>query len=102
MTTVAMTPAAVEVPERRSIIARITQNRWFEPFAVTVVLIFGFFGIPYLFDSFWVANFTQMAVFSIVASSACTPRCGASTPSHPARGGTNCSRPAAGSRYTSR
>jgi branched-chain amino acid transport system permease protein len=70
MTTVAMPTETIEVPEKRSIIARITQNRWFEPFAVTAVLIFGFFGIPYFFDSFWVANFTQMAVFSVVASSA--------------------------------
>ena len=61
---------AEEIVEKRSIVARITQNRWFEPFAVTAVLTFGFFGIPALFDSFWVANFTQMAVFSIVAASA--------------------------------
>ncbi len=70
MTAVAAPSRAPEETEKRSIVARITQTRWFEPFAVAAVLTFGFFGIPALFDSFWVANFTQMAVFSIVAASA--------------------------------
>jgi branched-chain amino acid transport system permease protein len=45
-------------------------NRLFEPIAVVAVGVFALFGIPGLLDSFWIANFTQMAVYSIVAGSA--------------------------------
>jgi len=45
-------------------------NRLFEPIVVVIVLLLALFAIPGFFDSFWVANFTQMAVYSIVAASA--------------------------------
>jgi branched-chain amino acid transport system permease protein len=66
MTTVATAPEAPQPPA----LARVMSNRLFEPIAVLVVLVFALFGIPWFFDSFWIANFTQMAVFSIVAASA--------------------------------
>jgi branched-chain amino acid transport system permease protein len=71
MTAVATPPTGtvVDTPKVPAI-ARLTRNRLFEPIAVVVVLVFALFGIPGLFDAFWVANFTQMAVFSVVAASA--------------------------------
>ena len=57
-------------PARPPALARVMSNPWFEPVAVVVVLLVGLVVIPAAFDSFWVANFTQMAVFSIVAASA--------------------------------
>lgn len=71
MTTVA-TSAAASTPAlpRPSPLARLASNKLFEPIAVVVVLIVALFAIPGFFDAFWVANFTQMAVFSIVAASA--------------------------------
>ena len=64
MTAVAMPAETSSCPRSARSLHVSRRIRWFEPFAVTVVLIFGFFGIPGFFDSFWVANFTQMAVFS--------------------------------------
>jgi branched-chain amino acid transport system permease protein len=63
-------PAAPAVAEKQSAVARLLSNPYFEPVAVVVVMIIGLFVIPGLLDSFWVANFTQMAVFAIVAASA--------------------------------
>jgi hypothetical protein len=70
MTAVA-TPAvtSAEAPPQRAI-ARVTKSRWFSPAAAVAVFAFAVFFIPAYFDSFWVANFTQMAVFSILAASA--------------------------------
>ena len=69
--TAVVTPAEATVgPPKRSPIAVVTSNRLFEPIAVVIVVVFALFGIPFFFDAFWVANFTQMAVFSIVAASA--------------------------------
>jgi branched-chain amino acid transport system permease protein len=70
MTTVAATPAAAVTAPKVPLIAKVFGNRYFEPIAVVAVLLFGLFGVPGLFDPFWIANFTQMAVFSIVAASA--------------------------------
>jgi branched-chain amino acid transport system permease protein len=70
MTTVA-TSAAVSAPEAKvPVVARVLSNRLFEPMAVVVVLLVGLFVIPAFLGSFWIANFTQMAVFAIVCASA--------------------------------
>lgn len=66
MTAVVSAPVTPAKPA----IARVMSNRLFEPTAVVVALLIGLFVIPGFFDSFWVANFTQMAVYSIVAASA--------------------------------
>jgi branched-chain amino acid transport system permease protein len=70
MTAVATSAAtSAEAPPARAI-TRVTKSRWFSPGAAVVVFLFAVFFIPAYFDSFWVANFTQMAVFSILAASA--------------------------------
>ncbi|MEY2444258.1 MAG: branched-chain amino acid transport system permease protein, partial [Ilumatobacteraceae bacterium] len=51
-------------------ISRVLSNRLFEPIIVVAVLLVALFLVPSFFDSFWIANFTQMAVYSIVAASA--------------------------------
>src|SRR5258708_195589 len=66
MPAVASPPVAPAKPA----IARVMSNRLFEPIAVVIVLMLGLFAIPDFFDSFWIANFTQMGVYSIVAASA--------------------------------
>jgi branched-chain amino acid transport system permease protein len=70
MSTLATTAESSSTTSRPPTIARVTSNRLFEPTAVVVVLLVALFAIPGFLDSFWVANFTQMAVFSIVAASA--------------------------------
>jgi branched-chain amino acid transport system permease protein len=54
----------------KNVLGRVVSNRWFEPCAVVFVLLFALFAIPAWFDPFWVANFTQMALFSALAASA--------------------------------
>ncbi|MDP9464253.1 MAG: branched-chain amino acid ABC transporter permease [Actinomycetota bacterium] len=70
MTAVVTSPATSATPARPPALARVLSGRWFEPVAVAVVLLVALFAIPGFFDAFWIANFTQMAVFSIVAASA--------------------------------
>jgi branched-chain amino acid transport system permease protein len=70
MTAVATSASTAADAPRVRPITRVFTNKFFEPIAVVVVLVFALFGIPGLLDAFWVANFTQMAVFSIVAASA--------------------------------
>ena len=67
-----MTAVVSAPPEaaRKPAIARVVTNRLFEPTVVVTVLVLALFALPGFFDSFWVANFTQMAVYSIVAASA--------------------------------
>ncbi len=67
MTAVVSAPPEVA---RKPAIARVVSNRLFEPIVVVAVLVLALFALPGFFDSFWVANFTQMAVYSIVAASA--------------------------------
>jgi branched-chain amino acid transport system permease protein len=69
MTEVVTSRGASAKSAKRSLM-RVMSARWFEPALVVVVLLFALFAIPELLDAFWVANFTQMAVFSIVAASA--------------------------------
>ena len=70
MTALDDSPAYVEAPPKVPAVAKLVANPWFEPAAVVVVLAIGLFAIPAFFDSFWIANFTQMGVFSIVCASA--------------------------------
>jgi branched-chain amino acid transport system permease protein len=70
LTAIATAPDGSVATSRRNVLARAISNRLFEPIVVVAVLLFALFGIPAFFDAFWVANFTQMAVFSIVAASA--------------------------------
>jgi branched-chain amino acid transport system permease protein len=70
MTAVVSTPESSAPPDHLPLLARIMTNRVFEPIAVVVVLLLGLFAIPWFFDSYWIANFTQLAVFSIVCASA--------------------------------
>jgi branched-chain amino acid transport system permease protein len=70
MTALDDSPAQVDAPPKVPAVAKVVANPWFEPAAVVVVLAIGLFAIPAFFDSFWIANFTQMAVFSIVCASA--------------------------------
>ena len=53
-----------------AIVARAMSSKAFQPAAVAVVSLFAFFLVPVLFGDFWVRNFTQTAVFGIVAASA--------------------------------
>ena len=70
MTAVAASPPAPMAEAKMSALARLFTNRFFEPGAVVFVLVIGLFAIPAYFQPFWIANFTQMAVFSIVCASA--------------------------------
>jgi len=70
MTAVTATPATPAATAKVPLVAKVFSNRWFEPTAVVVVLAVGLFAIPAFFDPFWIANFTQMGVFSIVCASA--------------------------------
>jgi branched-chain amino acid transport system permease protein len=70
MTAVADTPTSAQALAKRSPLARVAHNKVFQPVVVVAVLALALFALPGFFDSFWVANFTQMAVYSIVAASA--------------------------------
>jgi branched-chain amino acid transport system permease protein len=51
-------------------VGRLMAHRWFQPATVAFVTLFAFVLVPPLFSGFWVKNFTQTAVFAIVAASA--------------------------------
>ena len=70
MTAVATREATLAAEPTHHGIARVTKSQWFSPAAAVVMFLVALFFIPAFFDSFWIANFTQMAVFSIVAASA--------------------------------
>ncbi len=53
-----------------AIVGKFTGHRLFQPVMVAVVLVVALFVIPAAFDSYWVANFTQMALFAALAASA--------------------------------
>lgn len=48
----------------------LTSSRWFQPAAVAAIMVFALFVAPSILSPFWVANFTQMAIYSLVAASA--------------------------------
>jgi branched-chain amino acid transport system permease protein len=70
VTTLDAAPAQPDAPPKVPVIAKVFKHPWFEPVLVVIVLLIGLFAIPAFFDSFWIANFTQMAVFSVVCASA--------------------------------
>jgi branched-chain amino acid transport system permease protein len=70
MTALDDSPALVDAAPKVPAVAKVVGSPWFEPAAVVVVLAVGLFAIPAFFDSFWIANFSQMGVFSIVCASA--------------------------------
>ena len=70
MTTVTTDPATTTAPDKASLPARILGNKVFQPVAVATAVLVGLFAVPAFFDAFWIANFTQMVVFSIVVASA--------------------------------
>jgi branched-chain amino acid transport system permease protein len=69
MTAVATSHPGSAADAKRSL-GRIVTSRYFEPGAVVALLAIGLFAIPAYFQPFWIANFTQMGVFSIVCASA--------------------------------
>lgn len=48
----------------------VLKHKAFQPGAVAVLVAFALFVAPAMFGSFWITNFTQMAVFAVVAASA--------------------------------
>ena len=65
--------AAIEGSRRANplaMVGKLVAHKWFEPAAVAVVMAVALFIIPSAFDSFWVHNFTQMALSAILAGSA--------------------------------
>ena len=54
----------------RASVGRFRVHRAFQPVAVAVALFMALVVIPGALDSFWIANFTQMALFSALAASA--------------------------------
>lgn len=65
--------AAIERSRRTNplaVIGKLVAHKWFEPVAVAAVMAIALFIIPSAFDSFWVHNFTQMALTAILAGSA--------------------------------
>lgn len=70
-----MTATATPAPPATKVspaaaIGRVTAQPWFKPLLAVVLLAIALFGIPAWFDPFWIANFTQMAVFAPVVASA--------------------------------
>jgi branched-chain amino acid transport system permease protein len=51
-------------------LGKLASNKWFEPAAVVVVLLVALFVIPATLDTYWVGNFTQMALSASLAASA--------------------------------
>ena len=70
MTTVTTDPATTTAPDKAPLLAKIFGNKAFQPAAVAAAVLLGLFAVPAFFDAFWIANFTQMVVFSIVVASA--------------------------------
>lgn len=53
-----------------SVVAKLMGQKAFHPAAVAAVTLLAFLVVPVVFSDFWVRNFTQTAVFGIVAASA--------------------------------
>ena len=65
--------AAIERSRRTNplaVVGKLAAHKWFEPAAVAAVMAVALFIITSAFDSFWVHNFTQMALTAILAGSA--------------------------------
>ena len=48
---------------------RVQSHRAFQPAIVIALFVFAMFAMPSIFDATWIHNFTQMAIFSMVAAS---------------------------------
>jgi branched-chain amino acid transport system permease protein len=57
-------------PNLKVLLGHLRAQRWFKPATVGVVLLIALVLIPAWFDSFWISNFTQMALFAPLAASA--------------------------------
>jgi branched-chain amino acid transport system permease protein len=57
-------------PNPLAVIGKAKAHPWFQPALIAVVLSIALFVIPAALDSYWVANFTQMAIFAPLAASA--------------------------------
>jgi branched-chain amino acid transport system permease protein len=62
--------ARPSVPNPLAIIGKFKGEPWFQPVAIAVVLAVALFVIPSALDAYWVANFTQMAIFTVLVASA--------------------------------
>jgi branched-chain amino acid transport system permease protein len=51
------------------VLGKLFANRWFQPGAVVAILLVALLFVPAWFDAFWIANFTQMAIFTVLAAS---------------------------------
>jgi branched-chain amino acid transport system permease protein len=64
---------AIAAPARTNPLAtlgKLKGSRGFQPIAVAIVLFVALFVLPPAFGSYWVLNFTQMAIFAVLAASA--------------------------------
>jgi branched-chain amino acid transport system permease protein len=68
----AVTTAAPTVPRPNPLAAvlGLTAKRWFRPAAVAVLMFVALVVVPATMKPNWIANFTQMAIFSALAASA--------------------------------
>lgn len=57
-------------PNLKTMLGHLTGQRWFKPATVGLVLLIALVVIPAWFDSFWISNFTQMALYAPLAASA--------------------------------
>lgn len=48
---------------------RVLGHRAFQPTIVAGLMVFALFAMPSIFDATWIFNFTQMAIYSMVAAS---------------------------------
>ncbi len=51
-------------------LAPLLKNKFFQPGAIAVIMVFALLIAPAMFGSYWISNFTQMVIFAIVAASA--------------------------------
>lgn len=70
-----MTATATPAPPATKVsplaaIGRVTGQPWFTPALIVLLLALALFGVTSWFDAFWIANFTQMALFAPVVASA--------------------------------
>lgn len=50
-------------------VGRVFSHRAFQPTIAAGLMVFALFGMPSIFDATWIFNFTQMAIYSMVAAS---------------------------------
>jgi branched-chain amino acid transport system permease protein len=70
-----MTTSVVAAPSSRpknplALVGALKAQAWFQPALIAIVLVVALYFIPATLGSYWVANFTQMAIFAPLAASA--------------------------------